>query len=80
MTRDIEPAWELRDTGWRFLVEGDTPLDVSISFPVPAADYAAFSPGLTAHPAVNAVPYVCEAPPGIQTSADLPVIIANLAG
>ena len=78
VSRDIDPAWDLRDTGWHFLVEGDTPLDVHISFPVPEAEYAAFSPRLTAHPPVNAVPYVCEAPPGIQTSADLPVIIANL--
>jgi hypothetical protein len=78
VTRDIDPAWELRETGWHYLIEGDTPLDIYISFPVPEADYAAFSPGLTAHPPVNAVPYVCEAPPGMRTTADLPVILANL--
>jgi hypothetical protein len=79
LTKDIEPAWELRDTGWLFRIEGDTPMDAYVSFPVAEADYAAFSPGLTAHRPVNAVPYVCEAAPGIRTTADLPLIIANLS-
>ncbi len=78
VTRDIDPAWELHDTGWHYLVEGDTPMEVFISFPVSEADYPSVSPNFTAHPPVNAVPYVCEAPPGVQTSADLPLIIANL--
>jgi 4-hydroxy-tetrahydrodipicolinate reductase len=77
-SRDIEnPEWELRESGWRIRVEGDTPLDVAITFPVKPEDYAAFTPGLTAHRAVNAVPAVCEAPAGIRTTADLPQIIAQ---
>jgi 4-hydroxy-tetrahydrodipicolinate reductase len=36
------------------------------------------TPGLTAHRPVNAVRYVCEAPAGIRTTADLPQIIARL--
>jgi hypothetical protein len=76
---DLEPAWNLRDTGWHVLVEGDTPLDVAISFPVSPDRYAAVSPGFTAHRAVNAVPFVCAAEPGIRTTVDLPQIIANLA-
>ena len=75
---DIEPSWDLRPTGWHVAVEGDTPLDVSIRFPVPAERWAAVSPGYTAHRAVNAVPYVCAAPPGIRTTVDLPQIIADL--
>lgn len=75
-SRDIEHAdWDLRETGWRVRVEGDTPLDVNITFPVASEDYAAFTPGLTAHRAVNAVPVVCDAPPGIRTTADLPQVI-----
>jgi 4-hydroxy-tetrahydrodipicolinate reductase len=77
-TSDIDPAWDLRPTGWHVLVEGDTPLDVSIRFPVPDERWAAVSPGLTAHRAVNAIPYVCAAPPGIRTTVDLPQIIADL--
>lgn len=74
-TADIEPAWELRDNGWRIQVEGDTPLDVSITFPVPVEEYAAFTPGITAHRPVNAIPYVCAAAPGIRSTVDLPQII-----
>ncbi len=75
---DIEPSWDLRESGWRVLVEGDTPLAVDIRFPVAPEHYAATTPGLTAHRPVNAVPYVCAASPGIRTITDLPQIIANL--
>jgi 2,4-diaminopentanoate dehydrogenase len=78
LTKDIEPAWDLRETGWHVLVEGDAPLDVDIRFPVPPEEWAATSPGLTAHRPVNAVPYVCAAAPGIRTSVDLPQIIPTL--
>ena len=78
LSTDVDPAWDLRATGWHVLVEGDTPLDVEIHFPVPAEDWAATSPGLTAHRPVNAVPYVCAADPGIRTSAELPQIIPVL--
>ena len=77
-SRDIEHAdWELRESGWRIRVEGDTPLDVGITFPVAPEDYAAFTPGLTAHRAVNAVAAVCAATPGIRTTVDLPQVIAR---
>jgi hypothetical protein len=75
LTRDVEPQWDLRETGWHVLVEGDTPLDIDIRFPVPPEDWADTSPGLTAHRPVNAVAYVCAAEPGIATSAQLPQII-----
>jgi len=75
LTTDIDPEWDLRETGWRVLVEGDTPLDVGIRFPVPPDAWAATSPGLTAHRPVNAVRYVCAAPPGIVTTVELPQIV-----
>ena len=56
VTTDLEPAWDLRETGWRVQVLGDTPLDVEIRFPVEPERYPQVSPGFTAHPAVNAVP------------------------
>jgi 4-hydroxy-tetrahydrodipicolinate reductase len=74
-TTDLDPAWDLGETGWRVRVEGDTPLRVDIRFPVPPERWAETSPGLTAHRAVNAVPYVCAAPPGIRTTAELPQVI-----
>jgi 4-hydroxy-tetrahydrodipicolinate reductase len=77
-SREIaDPDWELRESGWRIRVESDTPLDVGISFPVRPEDYAAFTPGLTAHRAVNAVAAVCAALPGIRTTVDLPQVIAR---
>lgn len=70
-----EEHWNLRESGWRVTVEGDTPLLVDIMFPVAPEDYAAFTPGLTAHRPVNAIPHVCAAAPGIRTTADLPQVI-----
>jgi hypothetical protein len=78
LTNDVEPAWDLRETGWHVLVEGDTPLDVDIRFPVAPEEWAATSPGLTAHRPVNAIPAVCAAEPGIRTIVDLPQVVANL--
>jgi hypothetical protein len=75
VTTDLEPAWDLRETGWRVQVLGDTPLNVEIRFPVEPERYPQVSPGLTAHPAVNAIPAVCDAAPGIRTTFDLPKII-----
>jgi len=75
---DLDPAWRTGDTGWHVLVEGDLPLDLVIRFPVPDEDWAAVSPGVTAHRPVNAIAYVCAAEPGIRTTADLPNVTANL--
>jgi 4-hydroxy-tetrahydrodipicolinate reductase len=77
-TADIDKDWNLRATGWRVQVEGDTPLDVEIRFPIPLERMAAVTPGYTAHRAVNAIAYVCAAAPGIRTSTDLPQIIPFL--
>lgn len=75
---EVEPDWALRPTGWHLVVEGDTPLDVAIGFPVAPERWAEVSPGLTAHRAVNAIPHVCEAPAGLRTTLDLPQVIARL--
>jgi 4-hydroxy-tetrahydrodipicolinate reductase len=77
-TTDLDPAWDLRSTGWRVNVEGDAPLDVELRFPFALDEMAARSPGYTANRAVNAVPFVCAAAPGIRTSLDLPQIVADL--
>jgi 4-hydroxy-tetrahydrodipicolinate reductase len=75
LTADLQPAWDLRETGWRLHLEGDLPLDVNIGFPVPPDDWADTSPGVTAHRPVNAIPYVCAADPGIRTTVELPQIV-----
>jgi len=78
-TRQLDQAWELGNSGWRVQLEGDTPLDVNIRFPKTGGSYADQMSGLTAHPAVNAVPYVCQAAPGIVTNVQLPVMAPHVA-
>ncbi len=75
---DLEPAWDVKPTGWRVTVDGDAPLAVDLPFPFGLDEMAARSPGYTANRAVNAVPAVCAAPPGIRTTAELPQVIARL--
>jgi 4-hydroxy-tetrahydrodipicolinate reductase len=75
---DDGQEWEFRESGWRLLLKGDVPLDVSITYPVAPEDYGDMTPGLTAHIPLNAVRYVCEAPAGIRTSVDLPRIVPQL--
>jgi 4-hydroxy-tetrahydrodipicolinate reductase len=75
---EIEEDWELRGNGWRVRVEGDAPLHVDLVFPVPMERMAEMSPGYTANRAVNAVPAVCAAAPGIRSTVDLPHIVAAL--
>jgi 4-hydroxy-tetrahydrodipicolinate reductase len=70
--------WELRESGWRIRIESDTPMDVGITYPVAPEDYAAFTPGLTAHRAVNSVHAVCASAAGIRTTIDLPQVVADL--
>lgn len=78
-TDDLDPAWELRPTGWRVTVSGDVPMDVEIRLAVPLERMAELSPGFTANRAVNALAAVCAAPPGIRTTLDLPHIVPVLA-
>ena len=80
VTADLDPVWDVAlGTGWRITVEGDAPLVVDMPFPFGLDEMAARSPGYTANRAVNAVPYVVEAEPGIRTSVELPQIIADLS-
>ena len=75
---DLDRAWDLRATGWHVTIDGDAPLDIDLRFPVPLDRMAAMSPSYTANRAVNAVPVLCQASPGIRSTADLPHIVARL--
>jgi 4-hydroxy-tetrahydrodipicolinate reductase len=74
-TTELEPAWDLRPTGWRVQVRGDAPLDVELPFPAPVDELADFTPAYTANRPVNAIPYVCAARPGFLATEDLPPIV-----
>jgi 4-hydroxy-tetrahydrodipicolinate reductase len=77
-THELDQQWELQDTGWRVRVDGDTPLDVRVDFPIPLDRMAEVAPGFTAHRAVNVVGAVCGAAPGICTTAELAGVTPNL--
>lgn len=80
-TQILAPSWTLRGegwNGWNIRVDGDAPLDIDIRFAIPEGRMGEMTPGYTANRAVNAVPYVCAAPPGIRTTLDLPQIIPAL--
>jgi hypothetical protein len=77
-TTELDSVWDLRATGWRLFVAGDAPLEVEMRLAVPLEDMGEWSPGYTANRAVNAVPVVCAAEPGIRTTVDLPQVIARL--
>lgn len=76
-TTDIEPAWDLHATGWRVQVHGDAPIDVTLAFPVAVEELGSVTPAYTANRPVNAIPYVCAAPPGILATADLPPLLPS---
>jgi len=78
-TTDLDPAWEVRETGWHVSVDGDAPFEATLRMPIPLDRMAAVSPAYTANRAVNAVPYVCAAAPGIHSTSDLPQVVAALA-
>ena len=64
-------------TAWD-TVDGDAPLDIDMRFPIPPERMAATTPAYTANRAVNAVPVVCAAPPGIRSTLDLPHVVPTL--
>jgi 4-hydroxy-tetrahydrodipicolinate reductase len=68
---DVEPDWGLQPTGWRVRIDGDAPFDVRMPFPVPLDELANVVPAFNANGLVNAIPYVCVAPAGVLTTADL---------
>jgi hypothetical protein len=77
-TTDIDEDWDLRRSGWRLLIEGETPIDVNVTFPVAADQVSPAMAAITAYRVINAVPYVCAAEPGIRTTADLPNIVPKM--
>jgi hypothetical protein len=80
----IDPPWTV-EFGYVVDVEGDPNLHVKLDL-WPDGDLASMgvdefrSVGMriTAVPAVNAIAAVCDAPPGILTYADLPVVAARM--
>jgi hypothetical protein len=83
----LEPRWPF-DEGWLIAIEGDPPVrcKLTTAWDTPATDPAERTyrrdHGIiaTAMHLVNAIPYVCQAAPGIQTYLNLPMIAGRLYG
>jgi hypothetical protein len=67
----IEPDWEI-DTGYVIEVAGRPTMRTRIDI-LPLAEFMVLGMILTALPAINAIPAVVAAPPGIVTYADVPL-------
>jgi hypothetical protein len=69
----LEPKWT-DPKGFSVVIEGDPYVDATIRFGRPGEDVMTVLMDSTAVAAVNAIPFVCEARPGVITPIDLPVI------
>ena len=81
----LDPAWEFGPAGERFEVEVTGDPGVFVTFknlhPHSVAEGLRRNPGIvaTAMHCVNAIPYVCAAPPGLLTYLDLPPVAGRAA-
>jgi 2,4-diaminopentanoate dehydrogenase len=72
VTKQLDPAWDVLDTGWHVVVRGDVPMTIDLRFSTD--DYGHWSPGINANLPVNSVAAVCDAQPGILATADLKLV------
>jgi hypothetical protein len=73
MAADLAPDWPTatRDGTYRIRFDGEPSLACELTLGRPS-DFTAQGMIATALRVVNAIPYVCEAPPGLVSSAELP--------
>ena len=82
---ELDPPWTLGTEGERFEVEITGDPNVSLTFkglqPETVEEGLIRNPGVvaTANHCISAIPYVCEAEPGIKTYLDLPLIAGRAA-
>lgn len=69
----LEPQWNDPE-GFSVVIEGEPHVDAMIRFGHPGQDAMTVLMDSTAVAAVNAIPFVCDAPPGVITPIDLPII------
>jgi hypothetical protein len=68
----LDPQWTDPE-GFSVVIEGKPRVDATIRFGEPGQDAMTVLMDSTAVAAVNAIPFVCDAPPGVITPIDLPV-------
>lgn len=77
ITRNLDKDWPTRDTGWGINIDGDAPMDIDLYFD--RKNFVQTQPSMSANGCVNAVPYVCDAKPGILHTDDLPMMFAQFS-
>lgn len=72
---DVEPRWDCGDSGYRVVMEGDPPMELTLAGGARRGGRRIYL-GLpwTAMAGINVIPDVCDAPPGIITHFDLGVV------
>ncbi|OBF60321.1 dihydrodipicolinate reductase [Mycobacterium sp. 852002-50816_SCH5313054-b] len=68
----LEPKWT-DPKGFSVVIEGEPRVDATIRFGNPGEDVMTVLMDSTAVAAVNAIPFLCAAPPGVITPIDLPI-------
>jgi 4-hydroxy-tetrahydrodipicolinate reductase len=64
----------LRHDAYRVVIEGDPKIECEVEFTNAAGDNLAGGFGITAMRAINAIPVVVAAGPGVKSVFDLPLI------
>jgi hypothetical protein len=79
--RDLAPDWPRPhgDDAYRVVIEGDPRLECEVEFTNAAGDNLAGGFGITAMRAINAIPLVAAAAPGVLSVFDLPIIKGRLS-
>lgn len=80
----LDPPWTIGGERFEVEVQGDPSIHVALRGLQPPFEHADLdrNPGIvaTAMHCVNSIPYVCDAPPGIRTYLDLPLITGRADG
>jgi hypothetical protein len=78
----LEPDWKIEQDGWVIQVDGRPTVTLNVGFLPPPdfeaetiADFMVLGHIMTAMPAINAIPAVVAAAPGIATYLDLPLTL-----
>jgi 4-hydroxy-tetrahydrodipicolinate reductase len=71
---DLAPEWPSGHGSYRVLIEGSPRMRLEFEFEDDKGDHAVGGVILTATRVVNAIPSVCEAPTGLLSALDLPLV------
>ena len=71
---DLAPEWPQGDGGYKVIIEGVPRIECTLDMEDEHGDHAVGGVLLTATRLVNAIPFVCDAEPGLLSALDLPLI------